>query len=157
MSIAIGLEEQARKHSVEVLLNYLADVHTLYFKTHGFHWNVTGQQFHALHAFFEEQYQALFEFVDEIAERIRALGAWAPLAASELKARSSLQEMAPGKVPDAVSMLTLLRDDHEALCRRLRTGIDSVEDGGDQATADFLTEQLSQHEKMAWMLRSHLV
>ena len=157
MAVSIGLDESARKHNIDVLVRYLADTYVLYFKTHAFHWNVTGMQFHALHGFFEEQYQALFKSVDEIAERIRSLGAFAPSATSELMTKASLKEMPAGKVPDAATMVATLIEDHEAVCRSLRVSIESVDAGGDQATADFLTESLSNHEKIAWMLRSHLV
>ena len=72
MSIAYHNDQAARQQIAASLSKLLADTYTLYVKTQGFHWNVTGPRFHDLHKLFEEQYNELADANDEIAERIRA-------------------------------------------------------------------------------------
>ena len=74
MQIDIGIDEKSRKNIAGALSRVQADTYTLYLKTHGFHWNVTGPMFQTLHLMFETQYNELWTAVDAIAERIRALG-----------------------------------------------------------------------------------
>ena len=90
MSIEIGLEDNQRKDIAAGLSKALADTFVLYSKTHGYHWNVTGPLFNTLHLMFEEQYTVLFQAQDELAERIRALGVFAP-AGAELISLSTLK------------------------------------------------------------------
>jgi len=78
MIMDIGLQKKDRKVIADALSHVLADTFMLYAKTHSFHWNVTGPYFHSLHNFFKELYEDLIEGGDTIAERIRALGHWAP-------------------------------------------------------------------------------
>jgi starvation-inducible DNA-binding protein len=156
MKINTGLKDNQRKGVVDVLTTLLADEVTLYIKTRNFHWNVEGSDFGELHKFFEAQYEELDEIMDEVAERIRALGSYAPGSLGEFSKAARLKESKGGKL-SAKDMLATLLDDHEATVRNLRDGIDVVAaKPGDKGTEDFLTGLLEQHEKMAWMLRAYL-
>lgn len=152
----IGLTEKQRAGVVEILNTLLADEFVLYTKTRNYHWNVTGPQFHELHKFFEEQYEALSDIVDEVAERIRALGGEALGTLAEFLKRTRLKEH-PGKYPSARAMLENLLNDHETIIRRVREDLETcAEKYRDMGTNDFLTELMQRHEKMAWMLRAFL-
>ncbi len=150
----IGLNDSDRKTIVEGLSRLLANSYTLYLKTHNFHWNVTGPMFSALHLMFEKQYTELAEAVDVIAERIRALGHFAPASYRDFSRLTSIPE-ADG-VPPATEMIRQLVDAHEAVIRTARDLFPMVEKSGDEASADLLTQRMQLHEKTAWMLRSLL-
>ena len=156
MSVNIGIPDDNRQRVVAILNTLLADEYLLYTKTRNFHWNVTGPQFNDLHKFFEAQYEALDEAIDEVAERARALGGRAFGTLEEFRASARLGEK-PGTVPAARDMLATLLADHEAIIRALREDITAVtERHQDVGTGDFLTGLLEDHEKAAWMLRSFL-
>jgi len=147
-----GLSEEHRKNIVERLQILLANTYVLYTKTQVFHWNVEGLLFHSLHEMFEEQYEQLAEAVDEIAERMRMLGAKTPNGLQALLSVATLKESpADLKSPE---MIQALLDDHEQLCRQLREDIEVADEMDDVGTEDFLTARLQAHEKLAWMLRS---
>lgn len=152
--IQIGIDAEGRKALADGLSHLLADTYTLYVKTHNFHWNVTGRMFRTLHVMFEEQYRALAEAVDEIAERIRALGHPAPASFSRFAELTSIEE--EDGVPAAEEMIRQLVRGHEAVVRTARTVFASAESASDQVTVDLLTERMQVHEKTAWMLRSLL-
>ena len=139
---------------VEPLSTLLASSYTLYLKTHNYHWNVTGPMFTTLHTLFETQYTELAAAVDEIAERIRALGAPAPGSYSEFEKLSTVKE-ATGKT-DAKKMIRNLVADQKAVVDAARRVIEAAEAADDQASADLGTRRTDVHEKNAWMLRSHL-
>jgi len=152
----LGIKDAARKAAAGLLVSILADEYVLYTKTRNFHWNVTGGRFHDLHKFFEGQYEAIDEAIDEIAERIRSLGESSPGSMAEFLAAARLKEAA-GKPLAADEMLSALLSDHESLAKSLRKDIDRCGDElKDVGTQDFLTGLLEQHEKQAWMLRSFL-
>jgi starvation-inducible DNA-binding protein len=154
MAVNIGLTDPNREQTVTLLNALLADEYVLYTKTRNYHWNVVGPQFNDLHKFFEAQYEALNDIVDEVAERARTLGgkAWGTLA--EFAKHARLTEH-PGQVPPATTMLSNLLADHEAVIRTLRADLATVMDKyADAGTNDFLTGLLEKHEKMAWMLRA---
>jgi starvation-inducible DNA-binding protein len=156
MSVNIGIADDNRHKVITILNTLLADEFLLYTKTRNYHWNVVGPQFNDLHKFFEAQYEALDDVIDEVAERVRALGGRASGTLEEFRASARLGEK-PGTVPPAREMLAALLADHEALTRTLREDIGTVNDRlQDLGTADFLTGLLEQHEKAAWMLRSFL-
>jgi starvation-inducible DNA-binding protein len=139
-----------------LLTPLLADEYLLYTKTRNYHWNVVGLQFNDLHKFFEAQYEALDGFVDEVAERIRQLGAQSPGTMAEFARTARLREH-PGEHPDAQGMIAALLGDHEALVQALRADLATVQDKfGDAGTRDFLTGLMEKHEKMASMLRAFL-
>ena len=153
-SIDIGISAQQRQQISEGLSRVLADTYVLYGKTHGFHWNVTGPMFNTLHLMFMEQYTELWTALDEIAERIRALGVPAPFG-STLSALASLEDSS-SLTPAAMQMVRELVDDHEAVARTARSVFSVADEANDQPSADLLTQRLQIHEKTAWMLRSLL-
>ncbi|MBF2029817.1 MAG: DNA starvation/stationary phase protection protein [Oscillatoriales cyanobacterium C42_A2020_001] len=154
--INIGLTEEQRQGVVELLNQDLSNSYLLQLKTKKYHWDVIGPQFRTLHEIFEEQYTALAETIDSIAERIRQLGAYPAGTAKEFLEFASIQE-APGRVPSPTQMVANLLEDHELVIRSLRQHVDkSSEDFHDEGTADFLTGLMEQHEEMAWMLRSFI-
>jgi starvation-inducible DNA-binding protein len=140
-----GLDANARAAVADGLNTVLADTYALYHRTHSYHWNVTGPQFATLHALFETQYREMWAALDEIAERIRALGVFAVIS-YELPG-----EKAP---PAADKMIKNLLADHEALIRRARSALGAAGEAGDAATEDLLTVRIQSHEKTAWMLRA---
>jgi len=154
MEVNIGINKDDRKAIAEGLAKVLADSYMLYLKTHNYHWNVTGKLFHPLHAMFEEQYTELAEAIDEIAERIRALGFRAPGSFREFSEITSIQE--DTDQPDAIEMIRRSAEANEAILRTAREALDPCQDADDEATIDLLTHRLKVHSKTAWMLRSHL-
>ena len=154
MKVNIGISEDKRAAISEGLSRLLADSYTLYLKTHNYHWNVTGPQFNTLHAMFEEQYTELAQAVDEIAERIRALGFPAPGSYKAFSALSSIEEETG--TPDADNMVRELVTGQETVVRTAREIFPTVESANDEPTADLLTQRMQVHEKNAWMLRSML-
>jgi starvation-inducible DNA-binding protein len=153
--INIGISERERAAIAQGLSKVLADTYTLYLTTHNFHWNVTGPMFNTLHAMFMEQYTELWNAVDPIAERIRALGHWAPGSYGQFRSLASLKD-APAAPPRARDMIRNLMLGHETVARTAREVFPLAERAGDQPTADLLTQRLDVHEKSAWMLRSLL-
>jgi starvation-inducible DNA-binding protein len=139
---------------IKALTVLLADSYTLYLKTQNFHWNVTGPMFTTLHTLFETQYTDLALAVDEIAERIRALGAPVPGSFSEFAKIARVQESVGPQA--AKSMITQLVADQVAVTNAARKVVEAAEPGADFATADLGTRRMDVHEKNAWMLRSHL-
>jgi len=155
MTANIGISESNRDGIVKILNTVLADEYVLYTKTRNYHWNVVGPQFNDLHKFFEAQYEALDEIVDDVAERASSLGGKALGTLAEFSQHTRLQEQ-PGKQPPALSMVANLQADHEAMVRTLRADLETVmEKHNDAGTNDFLTGLMEKHEKMAWMLRSY--
>jgi starvation-inducible DNA-binding protein len=156
-AINIGINSSHRGKVCELLATVLADQHVLYIKTRNFHWNLVGERFHTLHAFYEEQYDTLALAIDATAERIRMLGGVSPGSMKEFVERASLSE-AKSELIHGEQTINALVEDHEACARKLRKDVDLC-DGkyGDAGTADFLTELLQKHEQSAWMLRSFLV
>lgn len=150
--VNIGIEESDRQAIAEGLSRLLADTYSLYLKTHYFHWNVTGPMFHSLHQMFEEQYVELATAVDDVAERIRTLGAVAPGSYSQFAELSTVPETRD--VPEASEMVRLLVEANEAVVRTARAAFPAAERANDEATADLITERMRTHEKNAWMLRS---
>jgi starvation-inducible DNA-binding protein len=154
MEINIGIDDGDRKAIADGLSRLLADTYTLYLKTHNYHWNVTGPQFTALHTLFETHYTELALAVDEIAERIRALGHRAPGSYAEFSRLSVVEE--DHDQPGADEMVSRLVAGQEAVVRTARDVIAVAAEAGDEPTADLLTQRMQVHEKNAWMLRSLL-
>jgi starvation-inducible DNA-binding protein len=153
-SIEIGIPAAKLDEIVEGLSRVLADSYSLYLKTHSYHWNVVGPMFHSLHAMFMEEYTELALAVDEIAERIRALGAPAPGTYRQFAGLSSVPE--DTDVPGALEMVRRLMAAHETTARTIRGVLTVVEAAPDQVSTDLLVRRLDVHEKTAWMLRSLL-
>lgn len=152
--VHLGIPEDAVEEIVAGLSRLLADTYSTYLKTHSYHWNVVGPWFHSLHAMFMEQYTELALAVDDIAERIRALGAPAPGTYREFAALTAVVEDVD--VPDARDMVARLVEAHETIARTARSVLPVVEAAPDQVSADLLTRRLEVSERTAWMLRSLL-
>jgi starvation-inducible DNA-binding protein len=152
--INIGISADERHAIAAGLSRVLADSYTLYLKTHNFHWNVTGPMFNTLHIMFEQQYTELAVAVDEIAERIRALGVPAPGSYTQFASLTSLKDET--EVPTAMAMVKQLVEDNETVVRTAREVFPTVDEANDEPTADLLTQRMQVHEKTAWMLRSLL-
>lgn len=150
----IGISDANRKEVAHGLSKLLADTYTLYLKTHNFHWNVEGPMFQTLHVMFMGQYTEMWNALDIIAERIRALGHYAPGTYSEFVKLTSIKESKA--VPKANKMIEELIEGNEAVIKTARSIFDSAEKAKDQTTMDVLTQRLDIHEKTAWMLRSLL-
>lgn len=154
MEINIGISKEHRKDIAGALSRLLADSYMLYLKTHNYHWNVTGELFHPLHEQFEHQYTDLAEAVDEIAERIRALGHKSPGSFMEFSELTSIQE--DTEKPQALEMVRRLAVANEQVIRTARQALKPAYEADDEATVDLITQRLHVHSKASWMLRSHL-
>jgi len=154
MDVDVELPEVSRKEIAEALGRLEADTFTLYLKTHYYHWNVTGPRFRELHLTFEEQYRDLWEATDEIAERIRALGFWAPGTLAEFARLTSVPD--EEAIPGAEAMIEKLVEGHEAVLATAREVLGLAEPAADDATVDLVTGRIASHEKMAWMLSASI-
>ncbi|MDJ0751225.1 MAG: Dps family protein [Woeseiaceae bacterium] len=154
MELNTGIDRENRETIAAGLSRLLADSYTLYLKTHNYHWNVTGPQFNTLHQMFEEQYTELATAVDEIAERIRALGIKAPGSYTEFSNLTSIEEGTGEE--SAEDMIRQLAVGQETVVRTAREAFPAADVANDEPTADLLTQRMQSHEKNAWMLRSML-
>jgi starvation-inducible DNA-binding protein len=154
MEINTGIPAEQRGAIVQGLSRLLADTYVLYLKTHGFHWNVEGPMFQTLHQMFMDQYTEIWNAIDLIAERIRALGEYAPGTYSEYARLTRIKETEG--VPRAEEMVRLLIEGQEAVVRTAREALGVADEANDQPTLDLLTQRMQVHEKNAWMLRSLL-
>lgn len=154
MQINIGIEEQARKEIAGGLNHLLADSYTLYLKTHHYHWNVTGPMFQTLHVMFEQQYTEFWAALDVIAERIRALGEFAPGSYREFAALTAIPE--DDGIPSAEDMIRNLVEANEVVSRTARSIVSVASEAGDEPTVGLLGARMEISEKNAWMLRSLL-
>lgn len=152
MKIDIGLSDAQRNEIAGGLARLLADTYTLYLKTHNFHWNVTGPHFNSLHLLFETQYNELWLATDLLAERIRALGVFAPGSYVEFSKLTSIKEDTSHPAWD--KMVAQLVEGHEAVTRTAREVLSIAADADDEVTVNVLSERMDAHEKAAWMLRS---
>lgn len=152
--IDIGIAESSRVEIADGLSRLLADTYTLYIKTHYYHWNVTGPMFNSLHLMFENQYNELATAVDDIAERIRSPGCFAPGTYHEFSRLTAVNE--DKDIPAAKNMIENLVQGQETVVKTARSLFPIVNSGNDEATADLLTQRIQLHEKTAWMLRSLL-
>jgi starvation-inducible DNA-binding protein len=153
-SIDIGIAAEDRRTICQGLSRLLADTYSLYLMSHNFHWNVTGPMFQTLHLMFEEHYNELWLATDLIAERIRALGEFAPGSYGKFSELATVK--IPNDVPKAEEMIKQLLHGHEAVAKTARGAFPAAEKASDEATCDLLTQRLQIHEKTAWMLRSLL-
>lgn len=152
--INIGISEQHRQQVADKLKVLLADSYTLYLQTHNFHWNITGPQFRDLHLMFEEHYTELATAVDEIAERIRTLGVFAPGTYREFSELSNIKET--DSVPSSEEMVAILAKGHEQVVRTCREVLSAAQEAEDESSAALVGDRMALHEKTAWMLRSLL-
>lgn len=156
MKTSIGIKQESLSKVAEILTIVLADEFVLYTKTKKAHWNVEGPDFYNKHLFFEQQYRQLDDIIDSVAERIRTLGHYAPATLKEYLALTHLSEH-PLETNDSLTYMNELLCDHESILIHLRENINNfASDLHDVGTSDYITGLLETHEKMAWMLRSHL-
>jgi starvation-inducible DNA-binding protein len=150
----IGISEEARGAMAEGLGRLLSDTYTLYLKTHRYHWNVEGPMFQALHQMFMVQYTELWNAVDLIAERIRALGEYAPGTYKAFVELSSIDDDEGDVPPSAMEMVRNLMEGHEQVAATARNVFETAEAANDQVSCDLLTQRMEVSEKTAWMLRA---
>ncbi|MDQ6531136.1 DNA starvation/stationary phase protection protein [Flavobacterium sp. LHD-85] len=156
MKTNIGIKQENISNIVDVLTKVLADEFVLYTKTKRAHWNVEGPDFYNKHLFFEQQYDAIDEIVDTVAERIRSLGHYTPATLKDFLALTHLTEELKEK-NDSNGFIKELLLDHESIIIYLRENINFIANElQDAGTSDFITGLVENHEKMAWMLRAHL-
>jgi starvation-inducible DNA-binding protein len=148
----VGIEDAAREQLVGNLNGLLADLHVVYIKARNYHWNLTGDQFYTLHKEFEALYDGLAEDIDEVAERIRALGGIASGSMAQFVKDTRLQE--DSGVPEAKDMVRKLLSDYETVIRTLREIAGTAGRYSDAVTEDFCVGMMGKYEKTAWMLRS---
>ena len=149
------LTKEQKKKVAQILSHLLADETILYQKTRNAHWNVEGPDFKTVHVYFEELYNELQIVIDEVAEKIRTKDHYAPAMFSEYLELTQLKEERKEKYDSLTFMAELLKD-HETICDFLNKAIVEIEDYKDVSTSDYLVGLLEQHQKTAWMLRSHL-
>jgi starvation-inducible DNA-binding protein len=154
VEIKTGFTPEQRGELAAGLTKVLADTYAVYLKTHGYHWNVRGPNFSSLHALFMEQYSEMWAALDELAERIRALGEFAPQGYAAFANLTSIGDGDPTR--DSEAMVEELMRDHETLIATARAALKNAEQDVDPVTVDLLTARLTIHEKHAWMLRATL-
>jgi starvation-inducible DNA-binding protein len=154
MPIDTGISAKDRAAIANGLSRLLADTYLLYLKTHNFHWNVEGPMFQTLHTMFMDQYTESWNAIDPIAERIRALGHYAPGTYKQYVKLAAVKET--DGVPKAEQMVRDLISGQETVARTARSVLPVADKANDQPTLDLLTQRLDIHEKNAWMLRSLL-
>lgn len=150
-----GLIRGVRQKLAAQMGRALASTYILYHKTHAYHWNVTGPMFYSVHKLTDDQYQDLAHAVDDIAERIRALGFAAPIGLTRYAGDSVVSD--PTDIPMAGEMIAELARDHQSVAAELRGMVEQAEQAGDVFTADLLTARIGIHEEAAWMLNAMLV
>jgi len=156
MDRAIGVSSADLAAVAQSLNRLLADEHVLYIKTRNAHWNIEGIDFHLQHKFFEEQYKKLESIIDDVAERIRALGHYAVGSMQKFLELSHLMEQTRER-NDSRGYIRDLLADHETIILHIRENIGRyANEWHDQGSSDFITDLMKFHEKMAWMLRAHL-
>lgn len=130
----------------------LADTYTLSLKTQNYHWHVRGPNFHSIHSMLDSQYHDLAIAVDDIAERIRALGAKAPATFTEFELLKTINSGDSSKTCN--EMICELYDDHLRLIQDLRNVLAVAQDTGDEGSITLIGERITHHEKVAWILES---
>ena len=139
---------------VKSLRQVVADTYALIGQTHICHWNVRGPAFFSLHIAFEEQYTEMFAAVDELAERIRAVGALAPGGLANLAKMAGIEEIEEDASSD--KMVEHLSASHEKLLTDLKSARDVAAKENDSETEDLMIARIQVHQKTLWMLRSFL-
>lgn len=150
--VKTGIERKDRKALAELMGRVLASSYVLYHKTHAYHWNITGPLFYSVHKLTDEHYQDLADAIDDIAERIRAIGFAAPVGLAKYIEDSAVSDVDGS--PNAGEMIDELSRDHQALASQLRDAVKEAEKADDVYTADLLTARIGVHEEAAWMLNA---
>lgn len=150
------LTPEKKQKIADILIKLLADEHVLYLKTRNAHWNIEGPDFQTIHVYFESLYNELQIVIDDVAEKIRQKDVYAPATMTEYLQLTHLSEARKTNKKDSLSFIADLLHDHEVIINFLSEAIVEIEEFNDIATSDFLVGLLEQHQKTAWMLRSHL-
>jgi starvation-inducible DNA-binding protein len=153
--VSIGLDIDTRQHIASILHKLLANEYALYAKTQKYHWNIYGKFFGQLHRLFQQQYKALGKIIDQVAERSLALGIPSIGGLKQLSDATIISEELNAPKDD-IAMIQQLLNDHEIIIKHIRSGIDITAQLNDMGTNNFLSDLITKHEKMAWMLRAHL-
>lgn len=148
------LKRDDRVEMAEKLGEVLASTYVLYQKTQSVHWNVTGPMFVSVHKMTEAQYEDLAESIDDLAERIRALGAKTPVGLSKYINSSAIDDQTEWGDVDA--MLRQLSSDNLAVADQMREFVKTAEKANDVFTADLLTSRIGALEEASWMLSASL-
>lgn len=154
MQVHFGIEDQKNKDLAVCLQKALANTFSVYINTLNCHWNMEDPRFFFFHKMLEEQYENLADNIDEIAERIRQMGAKVPVSLGHFAKQSDIQPIS--ELASANEMLSKLADSHEKIILSLRDVSKSAEKYNDFGLVDLLGKLLRDHEKTAWILRSHL-
>ncbi|MBX2806527.1 MAG: DNA starvation/stationary phase protection protein [Hyphomicrobiales bacterium] len=152
--VAVKLSEDAKTAIVNGLTQSIAETSIETMKAQNYHWNVKGMAFGPLHALFQTIYEDHFTAQDDLAERVRALGAHVEGRLSTFLKRSRIEEC-EGKISDK-EMVKKLADDQELLSSTLISLAVLADQHGDLVTNDMAIERSQVHDKFAWILRSHL-
>jgi len=156
MQTMIGISAENREVVAHQLAKLLADEFVLYTKTLNAHWNLEGMDFHSVHLYFEDLYKQSADIVDDVAERIRQLGHYAPATLKNFLQLTHLTEQDESG-NDSRSQIKKLLGDHDSIIEFLRGNINEFADAHkDAGTSDYITGLMEKHEKIAWMLRAHL-
>lgn len=130
----------------------LGTTFNLYLKTHAAHWNVEGPFFSSYHEMFRQMYDEIWHAIDDIAEQIRQLDAYAPASLERLlelsRIRSTNEVMAPA------DMVNMLLKDTEVTIAALTETLHLAEDADRQGLVNFLAGRIEAHSKMRWQLRA---
>jgi starvation-inducible DNA-binding protein len=152
-AVNVSSDNRKRAEIASELSRFLASTYALYQKSLFYHWNVTGKNFVGLHQLFEQHYQALHEAGDVVAERIRALGHFAPGTLAEFAALSAVSE--DRKLPaNADEMIVNLLRSHEICSKEAHQVLDIAQKAQDEVTVDLMIQRMAFHDKAAWMLRA---
>lgn len=154
LTVETGITKEQRDAIAKAMKQVLADSYCLLMMTQNYHWNVRGTQFRDVHLMTEEQYEDIFDAIDEIAERIRSLGHLSPGTMAEFNDITNIN--IPNAELSAMEMIADLLVANETVVRAVRDSLEPASKAEDEATVDLLTERLIYHEKTAWMLRSYL-
>ena len=127
---------------------------SFYLKAHEFHWNVEGVHFQQFHQLFGTIYEEVYGIVDDFAEKLRALGSYAPGSLSKLSVLSRVEDQT--EAIDAGVMVQTLLEDSDKMCILLKVVYDQAEAAGEHGFSNFLAERMDAHRKHSWMLRSVL-
>lgn len=130
----------------------LADTFAFYLKAHNFHWNVEGPNFSEYHAFFNMLYTETWEAIDDIAEHIRTLEAYAPGSFSRFKELTTIEDEL--KIPTAINMVKKLEADNKKVITSLTESYKLAEAERKIGLANFLQDRIDRHEKYGWQLRA---
>ena len=159
MDVKIGEPKELLTMSIDALNKLLADQFMLLAKSWNFHWNVVGPSFGSYHKFLEEIYETAFNNVDDVAERIRALGG-RPLGSMKSYLEKTRIKDYPyeEKLPDALGMFKALLDDYETIIREIGEDLKNLESQKvmDEGTMSYLQDMSYRMGKTAWMIRAHL-